>query len=551
MDLRTPCGIVQGIFASRRSSINRVEQRIEMHAAPERHFFHLSLIQETPEGDYAEALDAFQQPALEPGRSYWLRVSSDPNPDGRTSRQDIATPYDIEILLTCPHPAIQIEEARCSVEHDRVCTYSHSFAISVSPDYVPSDVSFELSYRPKASRLRPVLLSTLKLSSTDWVARERLPERSIILDVQLAQHVRILHVVPSVPGKVHVCCYGDGYREFEIDISKPDKSLAKFIEEKELPEDIIGKVLGEPLDHPVLIHWIKANLKQHDGKLCLIIHDDADSDIAWELMPVRFGLHEDTPRPADLGDEIPLGALATVSRWIPGLRWGDVFQKLRVEPEQLKGRVVACLDEYGLNAAAVEGEALSSFKTERCDALRLLASRLSLSLDGVALVYLATHGTIVQDAREVTFVLGSLNPHQQIKVHSFEYLPFISDPDRRPVLMVNACHSAWLFSCGDARRGLPMVFLKRLARGFIGTIGPVGSQYAAEIARHILATIHASENGIYIAEALRALRVDAVRRLRENPTDSGSWFNYLYTFMYVYYGNPYARLQLVRVDEAD
>jgi hypothetical protein len=553
MSQPTRRGIVDKIRAGMPSLITRGEHRTQTRTAFEKYFFRLGLFQETPEGDYVDALDAFQQSALEPGRRYWLRVSSDPNPDSRSWQQDIIASYDIELKLTCLHPAIQIKEARCSVERDRISTFDHSFAITVLPDYVSSDLSFELMYRPKTSLEDHRPLSTLKLSCTDWVAGERLPARSIDIGTELAQNIRVLHVVPSVMGKVYVRSYWDKHREFEIEISKPAKSLAQFIEKPEWPQSIIGLMRSEQYDHPQLIRWVKENLQRHDQndqRFFIIILDDADSDIAWELMPVRFGIGEKTPRPAGLGDEIPLGALAVVSRWIPGLRWGDVFQKLRVEREDLKGSVVACLDEYGLTAAAVEGEALSSFKTERWDALHSLVGRLSRPLDGVALVYLASHGTIVQDVGEETFVLSSLKPYQQIKVHSFEYLPFISDPGRRPVLMVNACHSAWLFSCGDARRGLPMVFLKRLAKGFVGTIGPVDSQYAAEIAQHILGAIRSSENGICIAEALQALRVDAVRRVQADPTKDQNWSNYLYTFMYVYYGNPCARLQLVRADEA-
>jgi hypothetical protein len=45
------------------------------------------------------------------------------------------------------------------------------------------------------------------------------------------------------------------------------------------------------------------------------------------------------------------------------------------------------------------------------------------------------------------------------------------------------------------------------------------------------------------AEVLRRLRVEAVDRIRAWPTPK-DWESFLYTFMYVYYGNPFARLRL-------
>ncbi len=67
-------------------------------------------------------------------------------------------------------------------------------------------------------------------------------------------------------------------------------------------------------------------------------------------------------------------------------------------------------------------------------------------------------------------------------------------------------------------------------------------EYAARIGQEMLQRA-ASQEGLNPAEELRRLRAEAVERVKQDPSNKNQC-ELIYAFMYVYYGNPMARLRL-------
>ncbi len=90
--------------------------------------------------------------------------------------------------------------------------------------------------------------------------------------------------------------------------------------------------------------------------------------------------------------------------------------------------------------------------------------------------------------------------------------------------------------------GFIELFLAKGARGVIGTLGAVGDSHAANFAHDLIQESLRSPN-LSVAALLRKLRLRVVENLPEQPTTQ-DLLPFIYTFMYVYYGNPMTVLRL-------
>ena len=251
----------------------------------------------------------------------------------------------------------------------------------------------------------------------------------------------------------------------------------------------------------------------------------------------------------ELDNDAYLGALAVVVRWLPA-QMRETWQHLYVRHEHYTGTVIAYIDQE-VSHQEIEHHALHTLPVTYCEDATKLTQQLAAPLQGIGLVYLGCHGSFVY-SDDPTSSIGLL-PHSSDKLSLLDLsgLPVHSEP--RPVLFVNACHSARLLRDDTSRNisklyGLPEVLLAHVASGYIGTLGPVGSAYAAQIAKAILTEAYSLPEGVHIADKLRQLRQSAVDQLTANDASDENWLRFIYTFMYVYYGNPLARLRLPRAD---
>jgi hypothetical protein len=540
-------GILQKIVASGQSSIAHVEQRVDVHTAPEQYYFVLDLIEDLSTYDALQQAATTELSRLEPGKSYWVRVSASPDSSGETFQQSITIRSDIELVLRSSHDSVIVENPRRVVQREVIEDFTHDFRINVAPECPIIDVTLDLCCRKASSQGRPrqVARLTLSLNGTYSPVDEQLLEAThIALDASLPEGIAIIHIED---GLENLRLTGWSYRNWPLRIDsfpRPTISLATFVEHQIPPANVRNEVrVLSRCNPPRLIRWLTRLLQRHGEHLSIIITDHTGSDFPWEMMELDV----------EQEGEIPLGAIAVIVRWLP-VQFYESWYYLQMQDDACTGDVIVHLDQAEGVPLDIEQESFDQFSTSYYTHLDEVRQRLSHSLQSVGLVYLGCHGLVVdRDHREMVereIQLGSLtNPSERLVPIELEIVG--RHQELRPVVFVNACHSGRLIRDSMHRlRGLPEVFLARVARGYIGTLGPVESAYAAQIVQAMSQAVSAVDGGIRIGEFLRRLRAEAVKRLRENETRE-NWLRYIYTFMYVYYGNPLIRLRLTPAGARD
>ena len=218
---------------------------------------------------------------------------------------------------------------------------------------------------------------------------------------------------------------------------------------------------------------------------------------------------------------------------------------LSVLEATITGDVIAYLDPVDTSHIEIEKQVLARFGANPLATIQAFRQRLEAPLAHTALIYMGCHGRIIVDNdQEHDLLFGSLSPKQQFTIYDLAGLGFLDPGKGRPLVIANACHSAFTIRKEGVRHGLPVTLLRRVAGAFLGTIGPVDSKFAAQFAQALL-TKAGEPDGVRLAAALQEQRAAVVRRVRQNADDPDSWFDYLFTFMYVYYGNPYTSLHLL------
>jgi hypothetical protein len=530
--------------------------RRESHPVWPQYHFHLTLLSQP--ASHPDQQTQSLPKAVAAGHIYRLLVTADPDSDGHTTLRSVTMSTAIELYVESTHRLVQIESVSVTVQPESVSDTSHEFQIKVHPTYVGDALSLRLNYRRVGAVGELIPLSQYDLQGNAGQPDQSLPLHQIVLDRRLSERVRILHVAPVAATHYHICSYWDETTEFSADILSLGVSPARFIAQKHLPWDIINKIKAKSANNPIsFIRWLKTHLRHYGQDFSLIIHDDSDeSDMAWELIHLNLRPGDCPLLPPELTGQVPLGALITITRWVPGLHWYDIEHELTVSEQTTGGRAVALFDHgQAMPYAQVERTAFERFDADRYGDIQSFKTRLSGNIINTGLIYIGSHGIIVNEEVEKNFVL-SLNRQEEIKVYDLAALPYFDDITARPIVIVNACHSAWLFRHQGVRYGLPIALLQQIAKDFIGTIGPVGQKRAAQIAEAIFANLHATAQGVRLAQLLRDLRADAFRNLSQlqqskTPLTTEDWLDYLYTFMYVYYGNPFSRLQLTPSAKTD
>jgi hypothetical protein len=289
----------------------------------------------------------------------------------------------------------------------------------------------------------------------------------------------------------------------------------------------------------LLLEWLSmlrdacAARQQHP---CIIAVDTTGKvEIPWELLELEV-------------DEF-LGVVAQVVRWQPFTIFGRKAT-LHVEERVYEGSVLAYLDEV-LQAVNQEAEALQSLALERLPTLQELGDRLYQvgSLKHVGLVLISCHG--LKGNRLFNENTDELQrPHSELRALHMAQMPRHKD-GQRSIFFVNACESGLMLQ-GDKTNpdNFGESFLTQCADCYIGTTASVDTRRAALIAKRIL-ELAQEEEGVQIAELLRRLREEAVKDLHsyalKNDAQKELFYRkaLFYTFMYVYYGNPLARLRLL------
>jgi hypothetical protein len=150
------------------------------------------------------------------------------------------------------------------------------------------------------------------------------------------------------------------------------------------------------------------------------------------------------------------------------------------------------------------------------------------------MVYLAFPGALAHDADDEA-ALRALDPAPTATAR-FRLRGLEGKLVPRPVVFANAPYSAWIPSNGARPLGVARAILAHVASGYIGALGPVDAEQAADFAEQVLRA--AAEGEVRPAELLRTLRERAQRVYENRRLPHDRRRAALASFLYVYYGNP-------------
>ncbi|MEN3326826.1 MAG: hypothetical protein V7638_1633 [Acidobacteriota bacterium] len=280
----------------------------------------------------------------------------------------------------------------------------------------------------------------------------------------------------------------------------------------------------------ILTKWLKELFGRYKERFCLIVCDLSASRINWEALAIE--------------DDEYIGALGVVTRWLP-LRYYDHRTILRVEADRTTGNTIAYVDNGLKETAEKEKETLRDLvRVEAHESVDALLRALSGSLSSVGLVYLASHGTVTFDLKHQNLLQSVAIGTDTKQLLHLDVESISRKEDPRPVIFINACNSALLFVEGNSIVGWPEVALTRLASAYLGTLGLVGSEYAASVSARIFTSATQDCSGANLPAILKEIRKEAIEAVANNRENEEKLKHLIYSFMYIYYGNPLSTVTL-------
>jgi hypothetical protein len=511
---------------------------------------------------------------IEQGKKYDIVVYASDTSNPRSGQIELSSLSEIELLLECINDndtssTIQIENPRRVMTYQQVALRENvlnddeeyqSFRVKVPDDCPRGNVTFRLSYRLKQSRFilpwnTAVSLQVLVDGPYDPNIKE--VQKQCYVDVNLPppESTAFMYVTEMSSSELSLrCAYKGKFLSVKSEdwIPPPLADLAEraktsFAERAQWTEEPTKEVVEEirkilrdfssrgPRE---LLGWMRQLAENCKESIRLIIVDDTNYEIPWEIL--------------EYADQKYCGAHIAVVRWSK-IQLFEAYSLLKVYEIKSRGSILAYLNdrELGEQQTYAERTILSILQGDLCQFMQELVDVLSImsALTNVGMIYLGCHGN-------EGIMLGS---HPSDRLTYIDLQIPIEHPDPRPIVFVNACDSARI----KKSDGLLRVFLARYASGYIGTVGQVVSLYASKIAGCILQTAFTQPDGVQVAELLRQLRAEAVKMVtpkvqvrqggsldiiarfeQRELSEEEKYLYFLYTFMYVYYGNPLASLKL-------
>jgi hypothetical protein len=272
-----------------------------------------------------------------------------------------------------------------------------------------------------------------------------------------------------------------------------------------------------------LTRWLTTLRQEVGSDLRLIIWDDTDFGIQWELF--WHGMDED---PGWLGASVQLIRWTTVHD--PGRH--DQFS---AETGATDGRHVLYYEDSALAVTvSIQPDGQPGYKAART--MEELLTELA-GPSNYGLVYIRGHGAHDTDLFKAKLA--------GVCLADFAGRSMPGLRRARAVVFLNACNSARPVvdkSLGDeGNRNFAEVFLRQRATGVIATMAEVPVGHAVALARRLVT--QARTDGVAVPEYLRAHRVRYARRLPEhtmNLTDEDrlAIVHFVYASMFAYFGHP-------------
>ncbi len=281
----------------------------------------------------------------------------------------------------------------------------------------------------------------------------------------------------------------------------------------------------------------------------LIINDRTDFEIPWEMLELKNNY---------------LGASIVTVRWQDITNPDDLYDvnsliDLQIEENNCCGNMVAYLNTKDLPSVEEERKNLEQFNPivhdnirKFFDFLESVGSKDSEDFN-ISLIFIASHGFFGNDLSDSK--LGGEDSKQQISLSQLYEYKWKFLAQKSSLVFMNTCHSGRLQQEDQLNviginpktekpyaMGFSTFFLKKGAAGVIGTLCKVADQYAAKISHNFFEEYQECPQ-LPVATILKNLRLKASQKYQSERNDENKYL-LLFTFMYVYYGNPMTKLTL-------
>lgn len=304
-----------------------------------------------------------------------------------------------------------------------------------------------------------------------------------------------------------------------------------------------------------LLTWLTDLRRRHGDALHVVVWDDTDFEIPWELLtleplpaaaappagpPLAAAAHNGAAPPGE-----PLGAAVTVARWTTTC---EEAAPLLAGPAACAGGVLSYFDGEMTGDSAAFRHVAHRPHTDADDFLTALGAAGGAP---PGLVYMGCHGTHGAALEQLRL--------DRLTWYELDEQPMPVLARRGTAVVLNVCHSGRMVDnkAGgeDALRGFSELFLRRGATACVATGGQVGDTVAREMLVHLVAhTGRTPERPL--ALMLRDFRAGAAAALPDplpraqtsartlDLEGQREVMRFLYRFMYLYYGHPRTTLRL-------
>jgi hypothetical protein len=507
-------------------------QVVVVNAAVEPRYFEIVVLPagEGPGGDLPVA-------ALQPGGSYRVRISARDNPATPATPEDY-TQHAVRVresvwLFLAAQPAAGGEDAEVDaavVEYpaDALAGWSDELSLRLPDRYADPFLLLELRYQEPGAG-EPGAAAARRLAVRPGAAPlAGAAAISHALDARFAPPpwTAVLYLSSAGPGQVLASGFlpERANRPHRVAVDLPPLPTGPFAHTLDFVRDLADSMDDFSTGATGGIGpWLEEMLRLYGDRCSLMITDDTGGATPWELF-----LLEDGSR---------LGARARVVRWVNVVH-RDRPLAWETEPVRVPGRLAAYVHPDDVDSPLARAPALAASVKTYSDPDDLRDALLNAADEGapVGLIYLALRGSLAYDPDEEV-ALGALDPAPARMVR-FRLRGMEGKLTPRPLVFANAPYSGRVPRVGTRPCGLTRALLTQVACGYIGALGPVDPEHAADFAERLLSAISAADGEVRPVELLqemrsRALEVHGNRRLAPEQRLAA-----LMAFLYVYYGNP-------------
>lgn len=294
--------------------------------------------------------------------------------------------------------------------------------------------------------------------------------------------------------------------------------------------------LLDAAERPELTSWLTDLRRTVGDRLQLIIWDDTDFGIPWELF-----WHEMDESPAWLG------TVAEITRWVT-VRTPERRHHFSAEANAGSGHRILYFEDPALLPTMNHSILDRSNPDAYVDSKTMIGLLRELNNGGnnsrYGLVYIRCHGSHSHQRSQARIADVPLLKVSGMQLRALR--------ESRALVFLNACNSARQVTDsgpGDnASRNFVEVFLRRHAGGVVATLAEVGATYSASLPRKIVA--RARNDGVRIPEFLREERAKEARGLPEDTLtatedEKRKILSFLRVSMFAYFGHPNSVFKLV------